>query len=88
LVASKHTITRAGEEINLSPTEFRLILFLAERAGRVVSKEALLDAIWGINFDTSTTVIDTYISYLRRKLHTPEFQGIKTVRAIGFKLEA
>ena len=59
-----------------------------ENQNRVLTKEKLLDLVWGMDFATSTNVVDTYISYLRKKLHINGFEGIKTVRGIGFKLES
>ena len=47
----------------------------------------LLDVVWGLDFETSTNVVDTYISYLRKKLHKDGFEGIKTVRGVGFRLD-
>jgi two-component system OmpR family response regulator len=75
------------ELVDLSKTEFRLLQYLMENVGRVVTKERLLDAIWGYGFQTTTTVVDTYISYLRKKLHREGFEGIKTMRGIGFQLK-
>lgn len=77
-----------GKEIALSKTEFRLLQYLMERADKVVTKENLLDAIWGLDFETSTNVVDTYISYLRRKLHQNGYEGIKTIRGVGFQIKA
>ncbi len=77
-----------NESVDLSKTEFRLLQYLMERPGIVVEKDTLLSAIWGYDFDTATTVVDTYISYLRRKLHRSGFEGIKTVRGVGFQLKA
>jgi len=81
-----HTVTVNGEFVILSPTEFLLLQTLMERAGKVVSKRSLLDLVWNLPFDTSTNVVDTYISYLRKKLHRDSFEGIITIRGIGFKL--
>lgn len=83
-----HVVTMNGEAVDLSPTEFKLLQELMQRKGRVATKGALLDSVWGINWDTNVTVLDTYISYLRKKLHTDDWQGIKTVRGIGFQIEA
>jgi two-component system OmpR family response regulator len=83
-----HQVTVDGVAVELSPTEFRLLQELMQRKGRVATKGALLDSVWGINWDTTVTVLDTYISYLRKKLHTEKWQGIKTVRGIGFQIEA
>lgn len=81
-----HTVTFNSETVDLSPTEFRLLHVLLESKGRVLSKSFLLDEVWGINFETETTVVDTYISYLRKKLHRDGFEGIRTVRGVGFQL--
>ncbi len=81
-----HTVTFNSEVVDLSPTEFRLLHVLLESKGRVLSKSFLLNEVWGINFETETTVVDTYISYLRKKLHRDGFEGIRTVRGVGFQL--
>jgi two-component system OmpR family response regulator len=82
-----HQVTRDGELIELSPTEFRLLQELMLRSPKVATKGSLLDSVWAINWSTDVTVLDTYISYLRKKLHTDTWQGIKTVRGIGFQIE-
>jgi two-component system OmpR family response regulator len=82
----RHQVKLDGNLVDFSPTEFRLLEELITRAGKVVSKESLLSNVWGIDFETNSTVVDTYISYLRRKLHTKQFKGIKTVRGIGFQI--
>lgn len=82
-----HKVTFEGEVVDLSPTEFRLLHVLLESKGRVLSKSFLLEEVWGINFETETTVVDTYISYLRKKLHRDGFEGIRTVRGVGFQLQ-
>jgi two-component system OmpR family response regulator len=81
-----HKVTFNGDEINLSPTEFRLLQMLMEKKGRVLSKTLLLDEVWGITFESESTVVDTYISYLRKKLHREGFEGIKTIRGVGFQI--
>lgn len=82
-----HKVTFNDVVIDLSPTEFRLLHVLLESKGRVLSKSFLLEEVWGINFETETTVVDTYISYLRKKLHKDGFEGIRTVRGVGFQLQ-
>jgi two-component system OmpR family response regulator len=84
---ASHKVTFNDEFVDLSPTEFRLLHVLLESKGRVLSKSFLLDEVWGINFETETTVVDTYISYLRKKLHRDGFEGIRTVRGVGFQLQ-
>lgn len=85
---ASHKVTFNEEVVDLSPTEFRLLHILLESKGRVLSKSLLLDEVWGINFETETTVVDTYISYLRKKLHRDGFEGIRTVRGVGFQMQA
>jgi two-component system OmpR family response regulator len=85
---ASHQVSFNGEVVDLSPTEFRLLHVLLESKGRVLSKSVLLDEVWGINFETETTVVDTYISYLRKKLHRDGFEGIRTIRGVGFQLQA
>jgi two-component system OmpR family response regulator len=88
LDADTHQVTFNDEPIDLSPTEFRLLHVLLESKGRVLSKTYLLDEVWGITFESESTVVDTYISYLRKKLHRDGFEGIRTVRGVGFQLQA
>ncbi len=83
----QHKVTFKGEEVDLSPTEFRLLQILLEKKGRVLSKALLLDEVWGITFESGSTVVDTYISYLRKKFHRDGFEGIRTVRGIGFQIQ-
>ena len=84
---ASHTVTFAGELVDLSPTEFRLLQVLVENKNRVLSKSLLLDEVWGITFESESTVADTYISYLRKKLHRDGFEGIKTIRGVGFVIQ-
>jgi len=88
LDAKSHQVTFNGESVDLSPTEFRLLQVLLESKGRVLSKTHLLDEVWGITFESESTVVDTYISYLRKKLHRDGFEGIRTIRGVGFQLNA
>lgn len=84
---ASHTVTFASEIVDLSPTEFRLLQVLVENKNRVLSKSLLLDEVWGITFESESTVVDTYISYLRKKLHRDDFEGIKTIRGVGFVIQ-
>ena len=86
LSVARHEVLCAGKVIDLSPTEFRLLEYLMENKNRVLTKQQILDAVWGIDFDSSTTVVETFISYLRKKM-SPEIDNmLVTVRGIGFKL--
>jgi two-component system OmpR family response regulator len=79
-----HTVTAAGEAIELSATEYRLLMVLMENAGRVLTKEALLERVWGLAAGVETSVVETYISYLRRKLG--DALNLRTVRGVGYQL--
>ena len=85
---SKYSVKFNDQPIDLSPTEFKLLEQLILNRGNVVTKETLLSEVWEIDFKSSSTVVDTYISYLRKKLHIDGFDGIKTVRGIGFQIVA
>ncbi len=86
LDTDRHEVAFEGEFIELSATEFRLLEMLMSRLNRLVTREQLLRDIWGMDFETETTVVDTYISYLRRKVHRDNFTPITTVRGVGFKM--
>jgi two-component system OmpR family response regulator len=85
---SKYSVKFNDHPIDLSPTEFKLLEQLILNRGNVVTKETLLSEVWEIDFKSSSTVVDTYISYLRKKLHIDGFDGIRTVRGIGFQIVA
>jgi two-component system OmpR family response regulator len=74
------------EPIALSRTEFNLLQLLMENPRRVLSKDTILRQVWGYDFLAATNVVDTYISYLRKKLHRDGYEGIKTVRGVGFQM--
>jgi two-component system OmpR family response regulator len=75
-----------GEPIELSKTEFRLLQHLLANKGRVLTKTNILSEVWEIDFQADSGVVDTYISYLRKKFHSDNFDGIKTVRGVGFQI--
>lgn len=82
----RHQVSLDGEIIELSATEFRLLEVLMDRKNRLVTREQLLREVWNIDFDSETSVLDTYVSYLRRKIHKGAFAPLSTVRGVGFKL--
>lgn len=82
----RHTVTSAGHEIELTSTEFKLLLHLTEKKGCVQSRELLLQKVWGYNSTADTRTVDTHITRLRCKLGTLG-DGIKTVRGFGYKIE-
>lgn len=81
-----HRVTVAGVEIELTSTEYKLLLYLAEHRGRVMKRELLLQDVWGYNFVGDTRTVDTHITRLRNKLGDAG-EMIKTVRGFGYKLE-
>lgn len=82
----QHTVTVAGEEVILTITEFKLLQNLAERLGRVQSRDLLLKTVWGYNYVGETRTVDTHITRLRIKLGKSG-DLIKTIRGIGYKME-
>jgi len=79
-----HEVRRGEEVVELSPTEYRLLSVLAAAVGRVLTREQLLAQVWGLGPGMESTVVETYISYLRRKLG--EDVTIRTVRGVGYQL--
>jgi two-component system OmpR family response regulator len=84
-----HEVTRAGDLIDLTPTEFSLLRYLLLNAGRVVSKSQILDHVWHYDFGGDGAVVESYISYLRKKVDAPyDVPLIRTVRGVGYSLRA
>ncbi|MEP1331048.1 response regulator transcription factor [Pseudophaeobacter sp.] len=84
-----HRVTRAGVDIPLLPREFTLLEHLLRRKGRVQTRTMLLEAVWDINFDPQTNVVETHISRLRAKVDRPFDQDlIETVRGAGYRIAA
>ncbi len=81
-----YEVRRCGHLIELSPTEFRLLRYLMLNPGRVLTREQLLDHVWDYDFRGSTTVVSTYVAYLRRKLARYGPDVIHTQRAVGYSL--
>ena len=79
-----HIVRRAGQAIDLSPTEYKLLRFLLVNAGRVLSRNQILDHVWQYDFGGHATVVETYISYLRKKIDTLGPPLIHTVRGVGY----
>jgi len=84
---AEHKVTRSGEIFDLSPREYKLLLYLMENKGAVLARTQILAAVWGINYDNNTNVVDVYISYLRNKLETESEKYIHTVKGIGYMLK-
>lgn len=81
-----HQVFWAGGEVELSPTEFRLLRYLLLNEQRVVSKLQILDYVWEYDFEGDVRVVETYISYLRKKLGPDAAGLIRTVRGVGYVL--
>jgi two-component system, OmpR family, response regulator len=79
-----HRVTRAGVAVTLSPTEYKLLHYLLVNQGRVLSRAQILDHVWQYDFDGDASVVETYISYLRRKVDHSEPRLIHTVRSVGY----
>jgi two-component system OmpR family response regulator len=81
-----HEVRRAGIRIELTATEFKLLRYLLLNARRVVSKDQILDHVWNYDFGGNANVVETYVSYLRRKLDPLGPPLIHTVRGVGYSL--
>jgi two-component system OmpR family response regulator len=81
-----HRVTRGEREIELSPTEFRLLRYLLLNRERVLSKAQILDHVWQYDFDGDGSVVETYISYLRKKVDRVDPRLIRTVRGFGYSI--
>ncbi|MFC7899377.1 response regulator transcription factor [Streptomyces griseoincarnatus] len=81
-----HEVHRAGQYVQLSPTEFKLLSYLLDNAGRVVSKAQILGHVWQYDFAGDTRVVETYIKYLRKKIDRFDPPLIHTVRGVGYSL--
>jgi len=81
-----HEVRRAGQAIELTPTEYRLLRYLLVNAGRVLTRTQILDHVWDYDFGGDASVLETYISYLRRKVDRFAPPLIQTVRGVGYVL--
>jgi two-component system, OmpR family, response regulator len=81
-----YEVRRSGQAIVLSPTEFRLLRYLMLNPGRVLTRAQLLDHVWDYDFGGSSTVVATYVAYLRRKLAAHGQDVIHTQRGVGYSL--
>jgi len=81
-----HEVWRDEQAIDLTATEFNLLRYLLENARRVISKSELLDNVWGFEFRGDPNIVETYISYLRKKIDVTEPALIHTIRRVGYTL--
>lgn len=79
-------VTRGGERIELTTTEFELLRYLMRNPGRALTREDILEKVWNYSFGGRTSIVDLYISYLRKKLHAGREPMIHTVRGVGYQL--
>jgi two-component system OmpR family response regulator len=81
-----HRVLKAGTDVSLSPTEYKLLRYLLINKGKVVSKAQILDHVWQYDFGGDGGVVETYIGYLRRKLDNSDPRLIHTIRGVGYTL--
>ena len=81
-----HEVWRGGRAIDLTPTEFSLLRFLLANPRRVLSKDQILDHVWNYDFGGESSIVETYVSYLRKKVDIEEPALIHTVRGVGYVL--
>src|SRR6202048_968690 len=81
-----HEVWKAGEPVSLSPTEFTLLRYFIINAGTVLSKPKILDHVWREGFGGGVSVVESYVSYLRRKIDTGEKRLLHTLRGVGYVL--
>lgn len=82
-----HRVFIHGEEVSLTPKEYELLHFLTQHEGQALTRDDLLDQVWGINFDTGTNMVDVYVHFLRKKLRKAGLPKVlETVRGRGYRL--
>lgn len=86
MAVDRHTVTAAGEEVTLTFKEFELLHYLLKNAGIVLTREKIMEALWGFDFEGESRTIDMHINALRRKLGSSARQ-ITTIRGLGYKME-
>jgi DNA-binding response OmpR family regulator len=83
---AEHKVTENNNLIDLSPREYKLLLYLLENRNKVIPRTQILNAVWGINYDNNTNVVDVYISYLRNKIEQ-NHKFIHTIKGTGYMLK-
>lgn len=83
-----HQVWKGEEEVTLSPTEFRLLRFLLVNRGRVMSKAQIVEYVWDYDYDGNYGIVETYVSYLRKKLGDTEGALVQTVRGVGYVIRS
>jgi two-component system OmpR family response regulator len=86
LDADTHEVWRGGRAIALSPTEFKLLHYFLSNPGRVLSKAQILDHVWNYDFNGEANIVESYVSYLRRKIDAESPRLLHTLRGVGYVL--
>lgn len=81
-----HEVWKTGKPVTLSPTEFRLLQYFLDNPGRALSKAVILDHVWHYDFGRDSNIVESYVSYLRKKVDTTEPRLIHTIRGVGYAL--
>lgn len=83
----RHIVTLEGQEVSLTPTEFKLLSYMSQNPGRVLRHQSILDAVWGADYGADSSIVRTYVKQLRAKLHDdpskPQF--IRTESRVGYR---
>jgi two-component system OmpR family response regulator len=82
-----HKVTLRGAHVELSPTEYKLLRFFLRNAGQALSRGQILDHVWNYDFDGESSVVETYISMLRKKIDSSPPRLIRTIRGVGYRLD-
>ena len=86
MIVDTHEVWRGGEPLRLTATEFNLLRYFMENPRLVLSKTQILDHVWNYDFDGDPNVVETYVSYLRKKLDRLGPPLIHTIRLVGYTL--
>ena len=84
---ASHRVSRAGEFLSLTPREYQLLELLMRNAGRAVSRETILESVWGFDSDVTENTVEVFMRQLRLKVDTEEPKLIHTVRGYGYRME-
>ena len=84
---SKHEVLKSNEKIDLTLKEFELLRLLLQNKGKVLSRNYLLDKIWGYEYYGETRTVDVHIRYLRKKIEGSNEKYIETIRGVGYKID-
>lgn len=83
---ARHSVTRGGEPLNLTPREYKLLELFMRNSGRAISRDTILESVWGVGTDVSENTVEVFMRHLRLKLDTGEQKLIHTVRGFGYMM--